>query len=779
MAVDKIIIDYKTNLGKLVDQQKQFAQGTSKADRALKNADISAKKFGNSAEKAGKKGKKGFKDSEKGVKNTGKAIKKTRGELTGFDKTLGALQTRIIAVFAVERIIRFGTRAIKELSKLAIESEGVINAFDRLNDPNLLDSLREQTRGTIDDFVLMKAAVKAENFRIPLNELGSLLEFARRKAADTGTSIEFLTNSIIDGIGRKSLRIIDNLQISVGEVQEEFKKTGDFAKAVANVVSNQSKKMGSAVETTKDSVARLNTEWSNLLLKISTATRPVIDDLSKDFGGLISDINTLIESSDKVFQRFADNFSEHGFDIVRSIREVSVETDSASSAQRKQVNVLNRFLAEVFSNQGRLSEELLGDISRAFDVFPARAISIANSVAEGNIDAIRAFGASARSEIRVSEKVFEQVFANINKTIVNATKAGEAPANNLENLEVRINSLSDTLRTLDIGSDAFSKTKKELETLQATYDSLTKSAEGATGASKKQTREALETASVLKRITNDITSLDFLAAITRRENIEAEQAKLEKSLRESGERIAEDIRKNNERITNETIEELNRRKEAQETALNSSIEVLANTQTILASQGSEFAQFQQGIALFQILIAQSVAIAEAIKNTASTSLTPIDFIARAASFIAAITGLFAGIISTAKSEQPPKFFGGTDWLKLNGAPEGKDTIPIMASEGEAIISKDENVKHREAVKALVHGYFDDYVLANHVLPALKKQEEETEKSFASNIANSFMLNNKFDDYRLFRTSKEHLNISKMTLVELMKISRNQDGLSRR
>ena len=38
------------------------------------------------------------------------------------------------------------------------------------------------------------------------------------------------------GISRKSIPIIDNLGISAQQVQEEFQKTGDFAKAVGNII---------------------------------------------------------------------------------------------------------------------------------------------------------------------------------------------------------------------------------------------------------------------------------------------------------------------------------------------------------------------------------------------------------------------------------------------------------------------------------------------------------------------------------------------------------------
>ena len=111
------------------------------------------------------------------------------------------------ASFAVDAIRQF----VSESVDLANQAEGVRAAFDRINDPQLLSNLREATKGTIDDLELMKAAVKAKNFNIPLNQLGNLLGFAQQRATETGESIDYMAESIVLGIARKSIPILDNL----------------------------------------------------------------------------------------------------------------------------------------------------------------------------------------------------------------------------------------------------------------------------------------------------------------------------------------------------------------------------------------------------------------------------------------------------------------------------------------------------------------------------------------------------------------------------------------
>ena len=136
----------------------------------------------------------------------GADLKQFRSAMGNIDHSLkrlsggfGALGGVIGASFAVDAIRQFVTESVE----LANQAEGVKRAFDRINDPQLLSELRTATKGTLDDLELMKAAVKAKNFNIPLEQLGGLLAFAQQRAGETGESIEYMTESIVTGIARK------------------------------------------------------------------------------------------------------------------------------------------------------------------------------------------------------------------------------------------------------------------------------------------------------------------------------------------------------------------------------------------------------------------------------------------------------------------------------------------------------------------------------------------------------------------------------------------------
>lgn len=152
---------------------------------------------------------------------------------------------------------------LAESSRLAAETEGVKRAFDRLNSPNLLDNLREATKGTVSDLELMKNAVQFNNFGLPIDKLGVALDFARRRAKDTGVEVDYLVQSIVTGIGRQSPLILDNLGINAKRVASEFQRTGNFAEAAFKIIQEESQKAGADLETFAEKQARINSEIQN------------------------------------------------------------------------------------------------------------------------------------------------------------------------------------------------------------------------------------------------------------------------------------------------------------------------------------------------------------------------------------------------------------------------------------------------------------------------------------------------------------------------------------
>lgn len=194
-----------------------------------------------------------------------------------FDSTLGNFFGYLLhdaKDFAME-FIGSVKDMVTESTELAKSAEGIKMAFDRINQPGLLDNLRKATHGTVTDIELMKQAVKFKDFNLPVEQLGTYLAFAQQKAKDTGESIDFLVNSIVTGLGRQSPQILDNLGLSAKEISEEAKKSGDFFGAVATIIDKQMAAAGEHMETSMDRAAQAATRLKNTQLEVGKALLPL------------------------------------------------------------------------------------------------------------------------------------------------------------------------------------------------------------------------------------------------------------------------------------------------------------------------------------------------------------------------------------------------------------------------------------------------------------------------------------------------------------------------
>ena len=208
--------------------------------------------------------------------------------------------------FAVSKLKDLKNRmgeVIDESVRMAQEADGVTKAFNELNQPNLLDNLRAATKGTVTDVELMKAAVQAKDFRIPLEDLGKYLQFAQLKAQQTGQSVEYMTQSIVTGLGRKSVMILDNLGLSAAEINEQVKQTGDFMKAVGSIVDKQLAAAGDNYVSAADRALQKTTELQNAQLELGNTLMPYKEQLSSVFGNgelILTKFLTLLLKNKKV-----------------------------------------------------------------------------------------------------------------------------------------------------------------------------------------------------------------------------------------------------------------------------------------------------------------------------------------------------------------------------------------------------------------------------------------------------------------------------------------------
>ena len=219
-----------------------------------------------------------IKETKEELYGLGDAMKGKGSDLFGGEGFKGMLQVfgGNLMTKAAEYVAQLGSEVIeitKASGELAKEAEGVTRAFERLGRPGLLDELKAATHDTVSEFELMKAAVQFNDFKLPLSELGTMLAFAQQKAKDTGQSVDYMVSSIVTGLGRKSLMILDNLGLSASEVKDRMKETGDMTKAVGEIIREQMEKAGDYVDTASDKASRANAKLQDEMLALGNAMK--------------------------------------------------------------------------------------------------------------------------------------------------------------------------------------------------------------------------------------------------------------------------------------------------------------------------------------------------------------------------------------------------------------------------------------------------------------------------------------------------------------------------
>ena len=248
-------------------------------------------------------------------------IAKFQGEL---NKTTGVLnkwsagvQNSLLGLAAGFSAIKLG-EFVLDVSRLAGEADGVRAAFNKLPDSiMLMKDLKDATGGTVSELELMKRAVMASNFDISLKALPQLLEFATVRAQQTGQSVDYLVDSIVTGIGRKSKLILDNLGISAVQLTEALggastaaSSIGQVAEAVGKIAEDSLNKTGRAAVTAATQQATLNAEWINFKVALGDVVN------ASGLPKVISLMSTFLKQTKEAF-------GGGGFDPVQRMKQLT------------------------------------------------------------------------------------------------------------------------------------------------------------------------------------------------------------------------------------------------------------------------------------------------------------------------------------------------------------------------------------------------------------------------------------------------------------------------
>lgn len=679
-----------------------------------------------------------------------------RGVLSG----LGSSVLQGVGIGAGFGLVTQGVSAISSFiaysSELGAQLEGVERAFDRLNQPGLLANLREGTRGTVSDLELMKKAVQFNNFGLPLEKLASSLEFARRRAKDTGDDINYITESLVNGIARQSPRILDNLGINAKRVSEEFKRTGDFAEAAFKIIQQESAKAGEDLETFAEKQARFNAQIENQQARLGQFFNEskgllftFLEDLTLGAEGnslILSRLYLQQQEDLKRSKKEEQLINKTANDIfLKNFQQFTVDYTSKDAEGRKKVEQQANNMYENLANSEQaafakslgLNDQFLKSLDRAYGqlnkTFTSRKINL-NTLTE--------------SEIRNATK--EELTA-IQETISNSrnslTATDTATINRFNRLEKVVK------ETLSIISGENQKAQnKELEEWKEYLRKKEEALKDATLIFKRLTREAIEAAktegiidagladktgaqndifqsllpSFIKETQSGFDSRNNLGELPVGVRPEQRNAQLEidadikrrkKEIKEERAKELEEWSNYYSQLTGYALNAFSLINQAQINSLD--LEIRAREKRVdaaisLAERGNvaalkiEQERLEETIRQREIAGRREVQLNAALQLSyallavAQVAASPVSAATgglAAAPLIAALLGVLASGYALAQSIQPPEPFWSGGYVGDGGKYEPKGVV----HGGEYVINKEQTAKHYDVLQAINAG----------------------------------------------------------------------------
>lgn len=338
-------------------------------------------------------------------------LNQAKSKVENFGDTVRKIGTYIGVAFGTREILNFGKEAVKLVGMM----EGVENAFMRLADEDILIALRKAVRGTMNDVELMSKAVLGANLGIPIKEMATLFEFASRRAQQTGEDIDYLVNSIVIGLGRKSPRVIDNLGISaerlkdaIGGVSFEEASVEQVTVGLGKIIQQEFTKMGAAVDTTTDKLARQQVNIDNLKIAIGKLITE-----NKDFTDTLSTLNIVLTGITSLIDELktgTDDLSPALQKVGKVAKNIAMPLAAPLLGLLRLTNKEVEFLNKLFKKEGVEAAGDFGDAIKGGVIPPIEKTIRTINVIKGEIEALEGkIGDAARGELKVFYKQLEKL----------------------------------------------------------------------------------------------------------------------------------------------------------------------------------------------------------------------------------------------------------------------------------------------------------------------------------------------------------------------------------
>lgn len=374
---------------------------------------------------------------------TPKAIKETTDASKSLTSQMGQLATAFKLIISAG-IVRETINLTLEMAKLAGNAEGVERAFSRAfpNSVFLLGQLREATHGTITDFELMQRTLQATNLGVAVEQLPILFEFAAARAQQTGESVDYLVDSIVRGIGRKSILVLDNLGLSATRLREQFdgaslasQSVADVTKGVAEIARVELEKMGGYAETSATKVDQLTASVQELKLEVAKKA---------ETGGFIKFLKDAADGLRIMVKGEEDYNTSLNKTIAAKQVDNFVTSKTFKDAEKNNALQRDMLLQEIIERQRlvRLRDSEIDQSTRKLNEMIADLTIInLNKATEGIVNQI-----AAQKESKQILELSIPILTNYLKKLREAAEIEDPSKGLIEGLQEKIESLNDSIK---------------------------------------------------------------------------------------------------------------------------------------------------------------------------------------------------------------------------------------------------------------------------------------------------------------------------------------------
>ena len=300
-----------------------------------------------------------------GENQASKALKEVDNSLGEVQKTVGSLYTTALKAAGVVAAVGTAVKIAFDLGEQGAVIQQMGESFDNLVEkvgasPDILNRMKDATRGTVDEMTLMKSALTLaagadDDFaRSLLEATPQLAEIAKasNKLNPMLGDTAFLFESINTGIKRGSPMILDNLGITIKMEEAYTKYATSLGKTATELSSTEQKQailnatleagnilieqVGGNVDATQDSFARLDAATKDITDELKERFVPILADVAEALAFLLTagdEMSASLDSSSKEALRSSGSYEEYRTEMIKGAQAAGVLMDSQGNLQ--------------------------------------------------------------------------------------------------------------------------------------------------------------------------------------------------------------------------------------------------------------------------------------------------------------------------------------------------------------------------------------------------------------------------------------------------------------